>query len=81
MPIPESANLFLARQTERLCHFPRRKRIVFPEGEDPRVIEAARRLSAERLVEPILLPSMLPSDDRYATLYFRAPQDEGRHGG
>ena len=27
---------------------------MFPEGDDPRVIEAARRLKEERLVEPVL---------------------------
>lgn len=32
-----------------------RRRIVFPEGDDPRVIEAARRLQQERLVEPVLI--------------------------
>ena len=36
-----------------------RRRIVFPEGDDPRVIEAARRLLAEGLARPILL-SKLP---------------------
>lgn len=33
----------------------RRARIVFAEGEDPRVQAAAERLRAERIVEPILL--------------------------
>jgi phosphate acetyltransferase len=32
-----------------------RRRIVFPEGEDPRVIEAARRLKQDGLAEPILI--------------------------
>ncbi|HVW85382.1 MAG TPA: phosphate acetyltransferase [Bryobacteraceae bacterium] len=32
-----------------------RRRIVFPEGDDERVITAARRLKAERLVEPVLI--------------------------
>jgi phosphate acetyltransferase len=32
-----------------------RRRIVFPEGDDPRVIEAARRLKQEGLAEPVLL--------------------------
>jgi phosphate acetyltransferase len=31
------------------------RRIVFPEGDDERVIEAARRLKAERLAEPVLI--------------------------
>lgn len=32
-----------------------RRRIVFPEGDDPRVVEAARRLKNEGLAEPILI--------------------------
>jgi phosphate acetyltransferase len=32
-----------------------RRRIVFPEGDDARVIAAARRLLAERLAEPVLI--------------------------
>lgn len=32
-----------------------RRRIVFPEGDDPRVIAAARRLKDERLAEPLLI--------------------------
>jgi phosphate acetyltransferase len=77
MPIPESANRFLARQTERLRQLPRLKRIVFPEGEDPRVREAARRLSEAGLIEPILLPSTLPANESYARLYFERRQAKG----
>jgi phosphate acetyltransferase len=32
-----------------------RKRIVFPEGEDPRVREAARRLAGRGLLDPVLI--------------------------
>ncbi len=32
-----------------------RRRIVFPEGDDPRVIEAARRLKQDRVAEPVLI--------------------------
>src|ERR1700757_3264854 len=32
-----------------------RRRIVFPEGDDERVIAAARRLKEERLAEPLLI--------------------------
>ncbi|HKD05135.1 MAG TPA: phosphate acetyltransferase [Bryobacteraceae bacterium] len=31
------------------------RRIVFPEGDDPRIVAAARRLKAERLLEPVLI--------------------------
>ena len=34
-----------------------RRRIVFPEGDDERVIAAARRLRKERVVEPVLIAS------------------------
>ena len=33
----------------------RRRTIVLPEGEDPRIVDAARRLKKENLAEPILL--------------------------
>jgi len=44
---------FLERLKERARAS--RRRIVFPEGDDPRVIEAARRLKEEGLVEPVLV--------------------------
>src|SRR5712691_66688 len=55
MPAPDSARAFLARQIERLRQAPRRSRIVFPEGDDPRVRAAAARLIEDKLVEPILI--------------------------
>jgi phosphate acetyltransferase len=33
----------------------RRRKIVLPEGDDPRIVEAAQRLRAEKLAEPIVL--------------------------
>jgi phosphate acetyltransferase len=33
----------------------RRRKIVLPEGEDPRIVEAAQRLRDEKLAEPIVL--------------------------
>src|SRR5512132_2156938 len=53
MPIPESAVEFMAGLIERARKL--KRRIVFPEGSDPRVIEAARRLAHDGLVRPILL--------------------------
>jgi phosphate acetyltransferase len=44
---------FIEHLKERARATPRR--IVFPEGDDERVIEAARRLKAERLAEPVLI--------------------------
>jgi len=52
---PESARLFLERQMARLRALPKRRRIVFPEGDDPRILEAAARLRQEGLIEPVLI--------------------------
>jgi phosphate acetyltransferase len=55
---PDSAAEFLAGLVARAR--PLRKRIVFPEGDDGRVIEAAERLARENIVQPILI-SQKPS--------------------
>lgn len=55
METPSSAREYFSRQTERLKRQLKKKRIVFPEGEDPRVIEAASRLCTEELAIPILM--------------------------
>lgn len=39
----------------RLRAQPKRRRIVFPEGDDPRILEAAARLRQDGLIEPILI--------------------------
>ncbi len=76
--LPESANRFLARHIERLRRLPKRKRIVFPEGDDPRVQEAAARLTKEKLVEPILLTGLGGSDgSKYAALYLERRRAKG----
>jgi len=74
--MPESATLFLARQVERLRRIPKRKRIVFPEGGDPRVQAAAARLSKERLIDPILLIGDSDSS-KYAALYLERRRCKG----
>src|SRR5438445_3170738 len=53
MPPPDSAVAFLAGLIARAR--PLHKRIVFPEGNDPRVIEAAGRLARDSIVQPILI--------------------------
>ncbi len=73
---PESAKLFLARQIERLRRIPRRKKIAFPEGDDPRVQAAAARLLEERLVEPILLTGEADSP-KLAALYHERRRSKG----
>jgi len=51
-------------------------RVVFPEGGDERIVAAARRLSEERLAEPIVLATADASRlDRYAALYRQGRPD------
>jgi phosphate acetyltransferase len=73
--MPESATLFLARQIERLRGRPR-KRIVFPEGADPRVQSAAARLKSEGIVDPILLDQEV-YDAKYAPIYYARRRAKG----
>ncbi|MGH9672209.1 MAG: phosphate acyltransferase [Bryobacteraceae bacterium] len=83
MPMPESAAAFVAAQVERVRRLPEKRRIVFPEGDDPRVTTAAGRLSREDLVEPILVgrkhvdPATCPKLQRYADLYFERRRAKG----
>ena len=51
--VPESAKLFMAGLIERARKL--KKTIAFPEGDDPRVLEAAARLAREGLVQPVLV--------------------------
>lgn len=44
---------FIARIIDKLQRHP--KRVVFPEGEEPRILQAARQFAALRLGAPILL--------------------------
>jgi phosphotransacetylase len=50
---PKSGNNVILHLLDQLRRHP--KRVVFTEGEDPRVIEAAARLVKEEVVAPILL--------------------------
>jgi phosphate acetyltransferase len=85
MPAPDSARLFLERQAARLRRLPGRKRIVFQEGDDPRVRAAAGRLAAEKLLTPILLgtgagaidPAACPDADKYAALFLERRRAKG----
>ncbi len=84
MPVTESSIAFLNRQVERVKQAGGRKRIVFPEGSDPRVLEAAARLARDGMAEPILIgkppagasagvsfvdPDTSPNLQKYAGLY------------
>lgn len=73
--MPESATLFLATLAERLRRVPR-KRIVFPEGADPRVQSAASRLRNEGLIDPILLDKDL-HETKYAHIYYARRRAKG----
>jgi phosphate acetyltransferase len=77
MAMPESASAFLAGQIERVKCLKRRKRIVFPEGDDPRVIAAAERLSRDGLVEPVLIQGAVRENPKYAALYFERRRAKG----
>lgn len=69
-----------------------RKTIVFPEGNDPRVLAAAARLVAEGVVRPVLLgpapasplegvtfidPAASPAKGKYAGLYYERRRAKG----
>lgn len=77
MAMPESAAAFLAGQVERVRNLSRRRRIVFPEGSDSRVIAAAERLRRDGLIEPILLDGSPKDWDKHAALYFERRRAKG----
>ncbi|MBY0505235.1 MAG: phosphate acetyltransferase [Bryobacteraceae bacterium] len=81
MAIPESARHFLAAQAERLRRITPKPRIVFPEGDDPRVQAAADRLRREELVTPILIrpqdPATCPRLPRYESIYYERRRAKG----
>src|ERR1700729_3950877 len=75
MSMPESATLFLGGLKERLRRVPR-KRIVFPEGADPRGQSAALRLIKEGLIDPILLDKDA-REPKYADIYYARRRAKG----
>ena len=92
MSMPESAAAFMAEQIERIRRFRTKKKVVFPEGGDARILEGARRLAAEGLIEPILLgkppadapagvtfidPASSPLAQKYAALYYERRKAKG----
>jgi phosphate acetyltransferase len=81
MPLPDSAHDFLRDQAQRVRRLGRVQRIVFPEGGDPRVIEAAQRLQLEKLVEPILITAERATSDprlpKYAALLHERRRAKG----
>jgi len=90
MPVPESATVFLAGLIERARRS--KKKIVFPEGSDPRVLNAAARLAQQGIVQPILIaprpdsapegvtfidPGTSPAASKYAALYYDRRRAKG----
>ena len=81
MALPDSAIDFLQDQAGRVRQLGRIRRIVFPEGADPRVQAAAQRLEAGRLVEPILITAKRAAADprlaKYAALLYERRRAKG----
>ena len=88
--IPESAKLFMSGLIERARKL--KKTIAFPEGSDPRVLEAAARLAREGVVRPVLIgpkpdkapegvefvdPGKSPLVKKYAALYYERRRAKG----
>jgi phosphate acetyltransferase len=78
MATPESAKNYIAEQIERVRALRPKKRIVFPEGDDLRVIAAAERLVKEDLAEPILIGKKQPASHG---VVFIDPNDSPRDSG
>ena len=81
IPLPESARHFVATQVERVRALRPVRRIVFPEGDDPRVQQAAARLERDGLVKPILIrpgdPDTCPKLKHYQSLYYERRRAKG----
>jgi phosphate acetyltransferase len=92
MLLSESAAAFLGNLEVRVRRLQPRKRIVFPEGDDPRIIAAAARLAQEEIIEPILLgakpagaaaglryvdPVSSPLTSGYGALYYERRRAKG----
>lgn len=92
MSIPQTAVQFMERQKKRVRELRPRRRIVFPEGPDPRVIGAAARLAGEELVDPVLIgptpdnppkgvrflqPASAPKLNAYARIYYERRRAKG----
>jgi phosphate acetyltransferase len=87
---PESARIFMSGLIDRARRSP--KRIVFPEGSDPRVLTAAERLARDGVVRPILVgappakapagvafvsPGTHPAIQKYSEIYYERRRAKG----
>ena len=79
MSLTASARALRERHAAALRERKRKPRLVFPEGNDPRVQEAAAALRASGLIEPILLTGegKSPREKAYAALYFERRRAKG----
>lgn len=87
--LPAAASEYVAEQGARLRAAGFRTRIVFPEGDDARVLEAAARLAAGGLLEPVLIgngqapgvrfiePELSPQLPKYAAIYYERRRAKG----
>jgi phosphate acetyltransferase len=90
MPVPESATAFMAGLIDRTRQS--RRKIVFPEGADPRIQDAAARLAGQSILKPILIgrppdralpgvtfidPAASPLATKYASLYYDRRRSKG----
>jgi phosphate acetyltransferase len=84
--MPESARGWMAAQVARVRALPAKKRIVFPEGGDPRVVAAAAQLANDGLIEPVLIGEpggvtgvryVRTTDKDYSRLYFERRRSKG----
>ncbi len=88
--IPEPRRIFLEKLKERARR--RKAAVVFPEGNDPRVLAAAAQLAAGHFVSPVLVgrppasapagvrfvdPESSPALPRYAALYHERRRAKG----
>ncbi len=88
--IPESASIFMSGLVERARKRP--KTIVFPEGSDARVLEAAARLARDGVVKPVLVgakpanapegvvfadPARWEAAAKYAALFYERRRAKG----
>jgi phosphate acetyltransferase len=81
MAFPESAVAFMSGLIDRARKA--RRRIVFPEGEDPRVQAAAGRLAKDGIVQPLLVgpagidPRRSDAARKYARIYYERRRAKG----
>lgn len=90
MGLPDSAVQFMRRAADRARKL--QKIIVFPEGGDPRIVEAAARLARDGVVKPVLVgpspsnppagvifrdPAAAPHFSKYAAYYYERRRAKG----